>query len=78
MITKYGVTLKGHSLSGGRFTLDKTLAQMMDIMNVAGMGLGNGVSFVIRGNENIKRNDTFTWNNNEINLYSNVDWVFTM
>ena len=75
--TAYGLTLKGHIVSGGRFTLDKRMAQMMDIMNVAGTGLGNGVRFVFRGNKNIKRTDTFTYNNAEINLYSNVDWVFT-
>ena len=75
--TKYSVTLKGHIVSGGRFTLDKTMAQMLDVMNVVGTGLGNGLRFVMRGNENIKRTDTFTYNNNEINLYSDVDWVFT-
>ena len=33
--TTYGMTLKGHVISGGRFTLDKRMAQMMDVMNVA-------------------------------------------
>ena len=33
--------------------------------------------FVFRDNENIKRTDTFTYNNDEINLFSSVDWVFT-
>ena len=75
--TAYGVTLKGYAVKGGRFTLDKTLAQMLDVKNVAGTGLGNGVRFVFRDNENIKRTDTFTYNNDEINLFSSVDWVFT-
>ena len=75
--TTYGTTLKGHVISGGRFTLDKKMAQMMDVMNAAGTGLGNGVRFDVRDNENIKRTDTFTYNNDEINLYSDVDWVFT-
>ena len=75
--TSYGVTLKGYAVKGGRFTLDKTLAQMMDVMNVAGTGLGSGVRFVFRDNDNIKRADTFTYNNDEINLFSSVDWVFT-
>ena len=75
--TAYGVTLKGYAVKGGRFTLDKTLAQMLDVMNVAGTGLGNGVRFVFRDNDNIKRTDTFTYNNDEINLFSSVDWVFT-
>ena len=75
--TTYGVTLKGHVISGGRFTLDKRMVQMMDVMNVAGTGLGNGVRFVFRDNVNIKRTDTFTYNNDEINLYSDVDWVFS-
>ena len=51
--TTYGVTLKGHAISGGRFTLDKRMAQMMDVMNVAGTGLGNAVCFVFRDNVNI-------------------------
>ena len=75
--TTYGVTLKGYAVKGGRFTLDKTLAQMMDVMNVAGTGLGDGVRLVFRNNVNIKRTDTFTYNNDEINLFSGVDWVFT-
>ena len=75
--TAYGVTLKGYAVKGGRFTLDKTLAQMLDVMNIAGTGLGNGVRYVFRENTNIKRTDTFTYNNDEINLFSSVDWVFT-
>ena len=75
--TAYGVTLKGYAVKGGRFTLDKTLAQMMDVMNVAGTGLGDGVRFVFRNNDNIKRTDTFTYDSDEINLFSGVDWVFT-
>ena len=75
--TKYGVTLKGDAIIRGRFTLDKTLAQMMDIMNAGGTGLGNGVRYVFRGNENINRVDTITWSNTQVNLYSDVDWVFT-
>ena len=75
--TAYGVTLKGYAVKAGRFTLDKTLAQMLDVMNIAGTGLGNGVRFVFRDNTNIKRTDTFTYNNDEINLFLGVDWVFT-
>ena len=75
--TTYGVTLKGYAVKGGRFTLDKTLAQKMDVMNVAGTGLGDGVRLVFRNNVNIKRTDTFTYNSDEINLFSGVDWVFT-
>ena len=75
--TKYGVTLKGDRVTGGRFTLDKTLAQMLDIMNVAGTGLGSGAPYVFRDNTNIKRADTITWSATEVNLYSDVDWVFT-
>ena len=30
--TKYGVTLKGDTVNGGRSTLDKTLAQMLDVL----------------------------------------------
>ena len=76
--TIHGVTLKGYALKGGRFTLDKTLAQMMGVLNVAGTGLGSGVHYRIRDNDNIKRTDTFTLNNDEINLFSSVDWVFTL
>ena len=76
--TAYGVTLKGYAVKGGRFTLDKTLAQMIGVMNVAGTGLGSGVHYRIRDNENIKRTSAFTYNNDEINLYSSVDWVFTL
>ena len=75
--TTYGVTLKGYAVTGGRFTLDKTLAQMMVVMNAAGTALGSGVHYRIRYNDNIKRTSTFTWSNSEINLYSSVDWVFT-
>ncbi|XP_029183605.2 uncharacterized protein LOC114951611 [Acropora millepora] len=75
--TAYGVTLKGYAVKGGRLTLDKTLAQMLDVMNVAGTGLGSGVRFVFRDNDNIKRADTFTYDSDEINLFSGVDWVFT-
>ena len=75
--TMYGVTLKGYAVTGGRFTLDKKLAQMMDVMNVAGTGLGRGVHYRIRNNDNIKRTSTFTYNNDEINLGSDVDWIFT-
>ena len=75
--TTYGVTLKGYAVTGGGFTLDKTLAQMMDVMNAAGTGLGSGVHYRIRNNDDIKRTSTFTWNNDEINLESSVDWVFT-
>ena len=76
--TSHGVTLKGYAVTGGRFTLDKKLAQMMDVMNVGGTGLGSGVHYRIRDNENIKRTSAFTYNNDEINLYSSVDWVFTL
>ena len=75
--TKYGVTLKGYTDNGGRFTLDKTLAQMMDIMNVGGTGVGNDVRYVFRGNDNMKRMNTMTWSSTQVNLYSDVDWVFT-
>ena len=73
----YSAILKGYGQSGGRFTLDKTLAQMMGIMNVGGTALGSGVHYTIRGNENIVRVSTYIYNNDEINLYSDVDWVFT-
>ena len=53
--TTHGVTLKGYALKGGRFTLDKTLAQMMGVLNVAGTGLGSGVHYRIRDNDNIKK-----------------------
>ena len=49
--TKYGVTLKGYVDNGGRFTLDKKLAQMLDVMNVGGTGVGNGVRYMFRGND---------------------------
>ena len=75
--TKYGVTLKGYTDNGGRFTLDKTLAQMLDVMNVGGTGVGNGVRYVFRGNDNIKGVRIMTWSNTQVNLYSDVDWVFT-
>ena len=75
--TTYGVTLKGYAVTGGRFTLDKTLAQMMGVMNAAGTALGSGVHYRIRDNDNIIRTSTFIYNNDEINLYSSVDWVFT-
>ena len=75
--TTYSVTHNGYAVTGGRFTLDKTLAQMMGVMNVVGTGLGSGVHYRIRDNDKIKRTSTFTWNNNEINLYPSVDWVFT-
>ena len=75
--TKYGVTLKGYAVKGGRFTLNKTLAQMMGILDVAGTGLGSGMRFVFRDNANIRRTDTFTYDSEEINLFSGVDWVFT-
>ena len=52
--TTYGVALKGYAVKGGRFTLDKTLAQMMGAMNVAGTGLGNGVHYRIKDNDNKK------------------------
>ena len=74
--TTYGLTLKGYAATGGRFTLDKTLAQMMGVMNAAGTALGSGVHYRIRDNDNIIRTSTFIYNNNEINLYSSVDWVF--
>ena len=76
--TPYGVTLKGYAVRGGRLTLNITLAQMMGILDVAGTGLGSGVRFVFRDNENIRRTDTFTYDSEEINLWSGVDWVFTM
>ena len=68
--TTYGVTLKGYAVKGGRFTLDKTLAQMMGVLNVAGTGLGSGVHYRIRDNDNIKTISAFTLNNDEINLFS--------
>ena len=75
--TTYGVTLKGYTVTGGRFTLDKTLAQMMGVMNAAGTALGSDVHYRIRDNDNIIRTSTFIYNNDEINLYSSVDCVFT-
>ena len=51
---------------------------MMGVMKVAGTGLGSGVHYRIRHNDNIKRSNAFTWNNDEINLYSSVNWVFTL
>ena len=75
--TKYGVTLKGYTDNGGRFTLDKTLAQMLDVMNVGGTGVGSGVRYVFRGNDNMKAVRTMTWSATQVNLYSDVDWVFT-
>ena len=71
--TTYGVTLKGYAVKGGRFTLDKTLAQMMGVMNVAGTGLGNGLHYRNRDNDNIKRPSAFTLNNDEINLF--LAWI---
>ena len=76
--TTHGGTLKGYAVTGGRFTLDKTLAQMMGVMNAAGMALSSGIHYRIRDNDNIIRTSTFIYNNDEINLYSSVDWVFTM
>ena len=76
-VTKYDETLKGDTVNRGRFTLDKTLAQILDIMNAGGTGLGSGVRYVFRGNENMKRVDTITWSSTQVNLYSDVDWVFT-
>ena len=76
--TSQGVTLKGYALKGGRFTLDKTLAQMMGVVNVGGTGLSSGIHYKLRDNDNIKRIDTFTLNNDEIDLFSGVDWVFTL
>ena len=67
--TKYGVTLKGYVDNGGRFTLDKTLAQMLDVMNVGGTGVGSGVRYVFRGNDNMKRVRTMTWSSTQVNLY---------
>ena len=67
--TKYGVTLKGYTDNGGRFTLDKTLAQMLDVMNVGGTGVGSGVRYVFRGNDNMKRVRTMTWSSTQVNLY---------
>ena len=52
--------MKGYAVKGGRFTLDKTLAQMMGVMNVAGTGLGSGLHYRIRDNDNIKRTSAFT------------------
>ena len=75
--TTYGVTLKGYAVTGGRFTLDKTLAQMMAVMNAGGTALGSGFHYRIRDNDNMIRTSTFIYNNDEINLYSSVDWVFT-
>ena len=75
--TPYGVTLKGYGVRGGRLTLNITLAQMMDILDAAGTGLGSGVRFLYRGNVNIRRTDTFTYDSEEINLFSEVDWVFS-
>ena len=66
--TKYGVTLKGDAVTEGRFTLDKTFAQIMDIMNAGGTGLGSNVRYVFRGNKNMKRVDTITWNGTQVNL----------
>ena len=76
--TTHGGTLKGYAVTGGRFTLDKTLAQMMGVMNAAGTALSSGIHYRIRDNDNIIRTSTFIYNNDEINLYSSVDWVFTM
>ena len=76
--TSQGVTLKGYALKGGRLTLDKTLAKMMGILNVVGTGLGSGIHYKLRDNDNIKRIDTFTLDSDEINLFSGVDWVFTL
>ena len=75
--TTYSMTLKGYAITGGRLTLDKTLAQMTVVMNAAGTDLGSGVHFRIRDNDNMIRTSTFIYNNDEINLYSSVDWVFT-
>ena len=75
--TTYSMTLKGYAITGGRSTLDKTLAQMTVVMNAAGTGLGSGVHFRIKDNDNMIRTSTFIYNNDEINLYSSVDWVFT-
>ena len=73
--TTHGVTLKSYALKGGRFTLDKTLAQMMGVLNVVGTGLGSGVHYRIRDNDNIKRTDTFTLNNDEINLFGCLRYI---
>ena len=39
--------------------------------------MGSGVRYVFRGNDNMKRVDTMTWSATQVNLYSDVDWVFT-
>ena len=50
---------------------------MMGVINVTGTGLGNGVHYRIRDNDDIKRTSAFTFNNDEINFFSRVDWVLT-
>ena len=75
--TAYGLTLKGYAVKGGRFTLYKTLGQMMSVINVTGTGLSRGVHYRFRDNDNIKTISAFTLNNDEITFFSSVDCVCT-
>ena len=73
--TEHGVTLKGYS-KGSYVYMEKKLAQMMDIVNAAGTGLGRGVHFVLRDNDDMKATRTFALLSSQIFFNSDVDWVF--
>ena len=74
--TSHGVKLEGYNDLGGVFFLNKKLAQMLEVVNAAGTGLGSGVQFVSRGKENMKSTRTYVLSGDQIFLYSNVHLYF--
>ena len=75
--TKLGVKLEATHFCGGYLALNKTLAQLMGVVNAVGMGLGNGVRYETRSLVDMRFRTTYTLLGALIKLYDDVDWYLT-
>ena len=75
--TSRGLKLDGTSSFGGYLALNKTLAQMIGVLNATGTGLGSGVQYVNdRGKIDMKSLTTYVLSGDQVLLSNNMRWYF--
>ena len=74
--TPRGIKLEATASHLGYLALHKSLAQMMGIVNAAGMGLGHGVRYETRSLADMQFRTTYSISGDLIKLYDGVDWFF--
>ena len=74
--TKMGVKLEGTAFHGGFLALNKTLAQLLGMVNAAGTGLGIEVRYETWSLADMRSRTTYGISGDLIKLYDGVDWFF--